>query len=234
MISIAGLKKELSNYQNKEKARNLALFFKTGKGEYGEGDMFFGITVPICRNIAKKYTNLSLSSIDKLIKSKIHEERLIAIFILVERYKGGVDKQKKEIYDFYLKHSKNINNWDLVDLSAPKILGDYLFTRDKKILLKLANSKNLWDRRISVIATFQFIYFGKHEWTFKIIKILLKDKHDLIHKACGWMLREVGKRISEKKLEQFLKENVKIMPRTTLRYAIERLPISKRKFYLSK
>jgi 3-methyladenine DNA glycosylase AlkD len=230
---LKNLKKDLIQFQNKEKAVLLARFFKTGKGQYGEGDIFLGITVPNSRIVAKKYKDFSLASIDKLIKSKIHEERLVAVLILVEQYKIGDEKQKEIIYKFYLAHAKNINNWDLVDLSAPRIVGDYLLAREKTILLKLAKSKNLWERRMAIISTFQFIYFGKKEWTFKIAKILLNDKHDLIHKACGWMLREAGKRISEQELEIFLKKNVKNMPRTMLRYAIERLPEKKRKYYLN-
>ena len=162
---------------------------------------------------------------------------MVAVFILVAKYQKANDKEKKEICKFYLAHTKNINNWDLVDLSAPKILGDFLLKNDKtfsrNILVRLAKSKNLWEKRIAMLATFQFIYSNEYEWTFKITKILIKDEHDLIHKACGWMLREVGKRVSEERLEEFLKENIKIMPRTMLRYAIERLPEQKRKSYLN-
>lgn len=236
---LKNLKIDLRKYQSKEKAIILARFFKTGVGQYGEGDKFIGVVVPDSRRVAKKYIDMLLVEVDELIKSKIHEERLVAVFILVEKFQKGNEKEKKEICKFYLNHTKNINNWDLVDLSAPKILGEYLCQgrslkkSQRTVLLKLAKSKNLWERRIAILATFQFIYNGEYEWTFKIVKIFLKDKHDLIHKACGWMLREVGKRVSGEKLEEFLKENVKIMPRTMLRYAIERLPETKRKYYLN-
>ncbi len=238
---LKNLKNDLRKYQSKEKAKILSRFFKTGKGQYGEGDVFIGVVVPNSRKVAKKYINISFANIDELIKSKIHEERLVAVFILVAKYQKACTRkdiiQKREICKFYLVHTKNINNWDLVDLSAPKILGDFLLKNNKafsrNILVKFAKSKNLWERRIAILATFQFIYNGEYQWTFRIVKILLKDEHDLIHKACGWMLREVGKRVSEEKLEEFLKENIKIMPRTMLRYAIERLSEQKQRYYLS-
>ena len=230
---LKNLNKDLLGYANSEKALILSRFFKTGIGQYGEGDEFLGVTVPNSRKVVKKYSDIPLYLIEKLIKSKFHEERLVAVLILVEKYRKGNDMEKKEIFEFYLNHTKNINNWDLVDLSAPRVVGDFLIKRNKNFLLKLAKSKNLWDRRIAIISTFQFIYFGEYEWTFKIVKILLKDKHDLIHKACGWMLREVGKRVSSRELEKFLDENAKDMPRTTLRYSLERLPEQKRKYYLN-
>ena len=234
--------KEINSYKNNEKAKILSRFFKTGKGEYGEGDIFLGIVVPTSRIIANKYLNISFEDISKLIKDKHHEIRLIAIFILVSKYKKTkLLKEKKGIYNFYLKHTKYINNWDLVDSSAQYIVGDYLFNINKnsiknsyKILEKLSKSKNIWERRISIISTFAFIYKGEPQLTLDIIEILLSDKHDLIHKACGWMLREVGKRISEKELIKFLEENTLKMPRTMLRYAIERLPKDKRLYFLNK
>jgi 3-methyladenine DNA glycosylase AlkD len=238
--------KELKSQENPEKAKLLSRFFKTGKGQYGEGDFFLGITVPESRKLARRYGELALSDISKLIKNKYHEARLVALLILVHKYKQAVCArqdlaQTKQIYDFYLKHTRYINNWDLVDLSAGYIVGDYLYQRTvlkraspRTVLEKLAKSKNLWEKRIAIISTFAFIYNKKYEWTFKIVKILIKDKHDLIHKACGWMLREVGKRVSEKELLKFLDINIKNMPRTMLRYAIERLPETKRKFYLNK
>ena len=243
IINLENLRRDLSYYKNKEKSKILARFFKTGSGQYGEGDIFIGVVVPDARKVAKKYIDISFTQLDELIQSKIHEERLVALFILVAKFQKASTRQdlveKKEIYKFYLSHTKNINNWDLVDLSAPKILGEFLYQRQalkksqRTVLFKLAKSKNLWEKRIAIISTFQFIYGGEYEWTFKITKILIKDKHDLIHKACGWMLREVGKRVSEEKLEEFLKENIKIMPRTMLRYAIERLPEVKRQYYLN-
>jgi 3-methyladenine DNA glycosylase AlkD len=236
LINIKNLEKEFFSYRNKEKAEILSHFFKTGKGQYGEGDLFLGITVPISRKIAKKYSEIAFSEAEKLFKNRYHEMRLVAILILVHKYKIiSVQKdllQKKKIVDFYLSQTNYINNWDLVDLSAHYILGDYLFGKNRKILESLAKSKNLWERRIAIISTFAFIYKGESNWTFRIVLILLKDRHDLIHKACGWMLREVGKRVSEKELEKFLNENAENMPRTMLRYAIERLSEEKRKKYL--
>lgn len=226
---LASLKKDLFRLRNPEKARALQRFFKTGKGEYGEGDIFLGIVVPEQRVVAKKYPDLSLNDLQELLNSKIHEYRLTALFILVAKYKKT--ENKKEIVDFYLKNTRNINNWDLVDLSAPKILGEYLIDRDRKILYKLARSKNLWERRISILATFIFIKDGDFSDSLKTAEILIKDDHDLIHKAVGWMLREVGKR-DLKTEEIFLKKYYKRMPRVMLRYAIEKFPDSKRRRFL--
>lgn len=221
------LKNEMNLLKNPEKAVILQKFFKTGKGEYAEGDIFLGITVPEQRKLSNKYSDLSLKEIQALLNSKIHEERLTSLLILVLKYKNN----KKEITDFYLKNTKNINNWDLVDLTAPKILGNYLLDKDKSILYQLANSKNLWEKRISVLSTFEFIKNNQFEDALKISEILLKDEHDLIHKAVGWMLREIGKRDIETE-EEFLKKHFKAMPRTMLRYAIEKFPESKRQGYL--
>lgn len=234
--------KELKSKENILKSKILSRFFKTGKGEYGEGDLFLGITVPESRKVARKYSELSFEEITNLIKNKYHEVRLVAILILVHKYKSAKDKKiKKDIYKYYLNNRKNINNWDLVDLSAHYIIGDYLFTENKtnenydiEILKKLAKSKNLWDRRIAIISTFAFIYKGQYKHTFEIVETLMKDKHDLIHKACGWMLREVGKRVNEVILLKFLDNNYSKMPRTMLRYSIERLPETTRKYYLNK
>lgn len=239
---------EIKSKANIDKAKILARFFKTGKGEYGEGDLFLGITVPVSRTIAKQYTDLPLQGVEKLLKNKYHEIRLIALLILVQKYrkisigvsaKQGLD-EKKQIVNFYLKNTQYINNWDLVDLSAHYIIGDYLYSRTtvkenpQTVLIKLAKSNNLWERRIAIISTFYFIYKGQSKYTFEIVKILMKDKHDLIHKACGWMLREVGKKVSENELTKFLDIHGQQMPRTMLRYAIERLPQKKRMYYLCK
>lgn len=231
-LLLNNLKKDLRKYIKKDKANILSRFFKTGKGQYGEGDIFIGVMVPDSRRVARQYSEIEIKEVDKLIKSKIHEERLVAVLILVDKYKKGNEKTKKEIVGFYLAHAKYINNWDLVDLSAHYILGNYLIKKDRKILFKLAKSKNIWEKRIAIISTFAFIYNNEFEDTFKIAEILLVDKHDLIHKAVGWMLREVGKRVSEKELEKFLNKNHQSMSRTTLRYAIERLPEEKRQYYL--
>src|SRR3989344_2183901 len=212
------LQNELRKLANPQKAKFLAGYFKTGKGEYAEGDIFLGITVPEQRKIAIRYKTLDLREIQQLLNSKIHEERLVALLILVEQYKKANDLIKKKIFDFYLKNSKKINNWDLVDLSAEKILGEYLLDKDKSIIYKLVKSKNIWERRIAVMTTFQFIKNRQYEATLRVAKILLSDKHDLIQKAVGWMLREIGKR-DLKVEEEFLKKNYKMMPRTMLRYA---------------
>ncbi len=233
--------KEIISHQNKEKSKILARFFKTRKGEYGEGDLFLGITVPESRKIAIKYSSTDLLVIKKLIKNKYHEVRLIALLILVQKYKQAKTnndlKFKKEIVDFYLSQTKYINNWDLVDLSAHYILGDYLTSIKQNsalsLLKKLAKSNNLWERRIAIISTFAYIYNGQSKMAITIVKILLKDTQDLIHKACGWMLREVGKRVKESDLTSFLDIYSSQMPRTMLRYAIERLPEKKRKYYLN-
>jgi 3-methyladenine DNA glycosylase AlkD len=226
------LKKEFSKLANPDKARNLEKYFKTGKGEYAEGDKFLGIVVPEQRKLVKKYAALlSLEEIQELLNTKIHEYRLTALLILVKQYQKADEKIKKQIFDFYLKNTKNINNWDLVDLSSRDIVGNYLLDKDKSILYQLANSKDLWEKRIAIISTSEFIRKSQFDDTIKISEILLKDKHDLIHKAVGWMLREVGKR-NQEILESFLKKHHKIMPRTMLRYAIEKFPENKRKAFL--
>ena len=227
------LKKDLLALKNPGKAKILSRFFKTGKGEYGEGDIFLGLTVPQQRQVAKKYTHLTIKELQKLLSSKIHEYRMVALFILMEKYKKAEGKEKEEIFHFYLSNTKNINNWDLVDLSAPNIVGDFLLDSDKKILYQLAKSKNLWERRIAILATYAFIKNGQFEDTLKISEILLKDTHDLIHKAVGWMLREVGKKDQEVE-EKFLEKCCQQIPRTMLRYAVEKFSEEKRKFYLNK
>jgi len=224
------LKEDLLKLGNSEKAKILSRFFKTGKGEYGDGDVFLGIKVPEQRKVAKKYLNLSLEDIQKLLSSEVHEHRLTSLFILIDKYKKSDDK--KEIFDFYLKNTKKINNWDLVDLSAGNVLGNYLLEKDKSILYELAKSDNLWEKRIAIISTFAFIRDNKFEDTLKISELLLNDKHDLIHKAVGWMLREIGKRDQEVE-EGFLKKYYKKMPRTMLRYSIEKFDEDKRKGYLN-
>lgn len=229
------LHKEIQLLADPDKGLFLQKFFKTGPGEYAEGDVMFGLSVPQSRKLAKKYNELSLSEVKELLCSEIHEERLIALLILIGKYKNGSEIQKKDIFDLYLNSTKYINNWDLVDTSAGSIVGGYLADKDKTILEKLARSDNLWERRIAIIATFHFIIHEKSsEWTFKIAEILVHDSHDLIHKAVGWMLREVGKRVSRKAEETFLKKHYKTMPRTMLRYAIEHFPPELRAFYMKK
>ena len=221
-MTFLDIKNELKKHIVKDKARTLQRFFKTGKGEYAEGDVFIGVMVPSIRKVAKKYTDLSVSETLTLLRSKIHEERLTALFILLAKYKNGDEKLKDRIYKLYLANTKYINNWDLVDLTAEHIVGSYLIGRSKQPLYALAKSNNLWEKRISIISTFAYIKLGESKETFKIAKMLLHDEHDLIHKAVGWMLREVGKRVSCDEELIFLKKYYKTMPRTMLRYAIER------------
>ncbi len=228
-----GIKNDLKKLSDPQKAEILSRFFKTGKGDYGEGDMFLGIKVPDQRKIAKRYLDLELEKIHELIRSKIHEYRLTSLLILVEKYKKSDEITKKKIFDFYLKNTKNVNNWDLVDLSASNIVGNHLLKKDKSVLYKLAKSSSLWERRIAIISTFEFIKNNEFEDALKISELLLDDKHDLIHKAVGWMLREIGKR-NQYIEEQFLKNHYNRIPRTTLRYAIERFDENKRNFYLGK
>ena len=230
-MSLAILRKEIKSVSNPAKAKFLQRFFKTGKGEYAEGDVFLGIVVPVQRQLANKYTELSFDDLEKLISSKYHEERLIELLILVERFKKADEDEKEKIVQFYLDNRKGINNWDLVDLSAPKILGEYLLNKNRKILFRFAKSKDLWEKRIAVLSTFTFIMNNDFDDALKIYEILVNDKHDLIHKAVGWMLREIGK-IDLKTEEKFLKKYYKTMPRTMLRYAIEKFPEKKRKAYL--
>ncbi len=228
---------ELKKAGSKSQAALLARFFKTGPGQYGAGDVFLGIKVPVTRKIALKYIDLDFPAISKLLASEYHEARLAALLILVAKYQKTKDRKVKEkIAKFYLRHTKRINNWDLVDLSAPKILGDYFWAAAQKdeILHKLARSKNLWERRIAMLSTFAFIQKGRADESLVIAKQLLSDEHDLMHKAVGWMLREVGKRVSKKKLTSFLDKEIKNIPRTALRYAIEHFSPAEREHYLKK
>lgn len=227
------LKSALQENADPKKAALLQRYFKTGKGEYGEGDLFLGIVVPKLRKLAKQYTHLSLNNLQLLLNSKFHEERMVALLILVNKFKKPAEEEKQQIFDFYQKNTKHINNWDLIDLTAPKIIGEYLKDKDRSILYSLAKSENVWERRIAVLSAFAFIRDNDFEDAIKISELLLKDKHDLIHKAVGWMLREAGKR-NVSVLENFLDKHGKEMPRTMLRYAIEKFPDEKRKFYLNK
>ena len=229
-MSLSVLKKDLEKLADRGKAVILARFFKTGKGQYGEDDIFLGVTVPKQREIAKKHQDLAFWDVKKLLRSRIHEHRLTGLLILVQQFQKADEKAKKSIVDFYLKNTKYINNWDLVDLSANHILGAYLLGKDASILKKLAKSKNLWERRIAMIATFAFIYKNQFKETLEIARILVHDSHDLIQKAVGWMLREVGKK-NQAVEEKFLQKYYKTMPRTTLRYAIERFDEKKKMFY---
>ena len=222
---------DLLQLANEQIAEHSQRFFKTGKGEYGEGDIFLGIRVPLLRRLVKKYGGISIAEVRKLLHSKFHEERLLAVLMLVQLFKSADESVQKQVYDLYLENTEFINNWDIVDISASNIVGAHLYEKDKAPLYDLVQSKNLWERRIAIISTFYFIRQNEFDDTLKLAKILLNDKEDLIHKAVGWMLREVGKREIEFE-EEFLQEHYKIMPRTMLRYAIEKFPETSRKMYL--
>jgi len=255
--SIFELKKELKRIADSKKAKLLSGFFKTGKGEYGEGDIFLGIQVPQLRELVKTYKVLNLTDVEELLHSKFHEERLMSLFILVEKFNKGLEKDKKEIYNLYLKNTKWINNWDLIDLSAHEIVGRYLCRGPAAslpsasapstgsvravgspssgvtplALIRLAKSKNLWERRIAVLSSFRFIKNNRFNEALDLAEMLVQDKHDLMHKAVGWMLREIGKRDLKTEIV-FLDKYCQKMPRTMLRYAIEKFPEKLRLSYL--
>lgn len=231
MGNIKALQSELRKLADPEKAKILQRFFKTGKGQYGEGDVFLGIMVPQQRLVAKRHVDLPLADVERLLHSRFHEERMVALFILVQKFNRADEKLPGQIVKLYLKNTAYINNWDLIDLSAPLTVGRYLESKPKAILYKLAKSKSLWERRIAIMSTFWFIKQRQFEDSLRIAELLLKDSHDLIHKAVGWMLREVGNRSRETE-ERFLKLHYRTMPRTMLRYAIEKFPEPLRKRYL--
>ncbi len=224
--------KELESVAKKTKAEDPQKFFKTGKGEYGEGDIFAGITVPEIRDICKRhYKEMSLDDVEFFIQHKIHEYRLFGLLILTYMWKKAEKEKKTEIYTLYVNNLKYINNWDLVDLSAPNIVGEYLLDRDHSFLYELVNSNDLWKQRVAIVSTAAFIRNMDFDDTLKISELLLHHEHDLIQKAVGWMLREVGKR-NQIVEEKFLRKYYKDMPRTMLRYAIERFEEEKRQRYL--
>lgn len=225
---LTDLKNELKKHANPQRALVSKSFFKTGKGEYGEGDVFLGLAVPDQRKIAKEFKTLPLSDVQKLLKSKIHEERFVALVLLVMRYQSGDESVKKDIFERYLSMSKWINNWDLVDTSAPQIVGDYCWrTKDRQTLKNLIKSSDLWERRIGVLATLTFIRQGDVKLTLELSQKLLNDPHDLIHKAVGWMLREAEPR-SPQEVKKFLDLHAARMPRIMLRYAIEKFSAPER------
>jgi 3-methyladenine DNA glycosylase AlkD len=231
-ITAKEISKRLQKMGDTEDARFLQGFFKTGPGQYGEGDIFLGIRVPAVRKLAKEYENLPMKEILSLLKSAYHEVRLLALILFVNAFARRDDTVRKKIYKLYLANTRYINNWDLVDISAPNIVGAYLLTKKRKPLYQLAKSKILWERRIAALATFHFIKNNQFEDSIKIAGILLRDKEDLIHKAVGWMLREVGKRDVDR-AESFLQKHCNVMPRTMLRYAIERYTPAKRRKYMN-
>lgn len=226
------VQRALRDLAQPRKVPTLQRFFKTGPGEYGEGDVFLGVSVPAQRRVAHEHRSIAWREAILLLKSPTHEDRLTSLFLLVDAYTRADPKDRVAIAKAYLKHAKRVNNWDLVDSSAPQILGAHLLDKNRSVLTKLAKSKNLWERRIAMISTYAFIQNGEHADTFAIAELLLRDEHDLIHKATGWMLREVGKRVDAKHLRMFLKTHARTMPRTALRYAIEHFPRSERALWL--
>ena len=221
----------LNDLANPEIAQHSQRYFKTGKGEYGYGDKFLGIRVPVLRKHVKLFQETNITNIEKLLKSKYHEVRLFSLLLMVRKYSKGDIEEQEQIYNLYLLHTKYINNWDLVDSSAPYIVGPWLYDKDRSLLYELAYSKMLWERRISIMSTAYFIKNNQYNDTLKISKILLSDSEDLIHKAVGWMLREIGNRDIEIE-EKYLKKCYKKMPRVMLRYAIEKFSKDRRKAYL--
>jgi 3-methyladenine DNA glycosylase AlkD len=230
-MKVKTIQERLRHLADEEKAEVLKRFFKTGPGEYGEGDVFLGLAVPQLRKLAGEYLGIRSVQLKSLIRSPVHEERMLALLILIRQYREGHEGKRKQIHTFYLSHSKFVNNWDLVDLSAPLIVGDFLLHRNRKTIYALVCSSCLWERRMAVLATFAFIKNGEFSDTLTLAEKLLFDKEDLIHKAVGWMLREVGKRDVGAE-EGFLRAHYRKMPRTMLRYAIEKFAPSRRKLYL--
>lgn len=230
-MSVQQLQQQMTAMADPHQADQLRRFFKTGPGEYGEGDQFLGLRVPQLRQLVKGYLSMGLDDVTQLLHSSIHEERMAALLILTYQFPKAKPAMQKQIYTFYLNHTHWINNWDLVDVTVTHIVGAYLLTRSRKPLYRLARSENLWERRIAIVATHHFIRQHQFEDTLRISELLLNDSHDLIHKAVGWMLREVGKR-DRSLMEAFLKTRYQGMPRTMLRYAIEKLPESQRQAYL--
>lgn len=225
------IQKRLRQFASREKAALLQRFFKTGPGQYGEGDKFLGVVVPDIRKVMKEFRDAPLSEAVKLLHSPWHEDRLLALLILVDQFERGDDAARNKVYSLYLKNTRYINNWDLVDLTAPKIVGAHLNNGSRSLLYRFVKSKRLWERRIAILATFEFIRQDDFSDSLALAEQLLGDEHDLMHKAVGWMLREVGKR-DVGVLEGFLKKHHRNIPRTALRYAIERFPEAKRKKYL--
>ena len=225
------VKKELARFKNPAKALVYQRFFKTGPGEYGEGDVFWGLTTPQKNLAIKGFEGLPLGEIQKLLNDKVHEVRMAGTSLMVKKFQKAGEKEREKVAKFYLKNACRFNNWDLVDVSASKILGNYLLDKDRAVLYRLVRSENLWERRISIISTGAFIWENQFADTLRIAEILLADRHDLIHKAAGWMLREVGKR-DQATLEKFLQKHLVKMPRTMLRYAIEKFEERKRQKYL--
>jgi 3-methyladenine DNA glycosylase AlkD len=225
------LREKLQAQANEAWAEDMRRYFKCGPGEYAEGDQFVGVRMPQLRKLVKAYPETPMTDIETLLHSPIHEERMLALLLMVQRYRQGDETEQKRLYHCYLDSTTVINNWDLIDVTAEHIVGGWLFGRSREPLHRLARSKSLWERRIAIMATFHFIKNCDFDETLKLAKLLLGDQHDLIHKAVGWMLREVGKRDRDAE-EAFLQQQYRVMPRTMLRYAIERFPEERRQAYL--
>lgn len=230
--AVAIIRKELRAVADERKARLLSGFFKTAEGEYGHGDRFLGVMVPQARAVARRHRDLPMSGIRTLLASPWHEERFTALVILADRFARGDEAERGRVVRFYHANARRVDNWDLVDVSAPRILGVWLRTHDATVLDRLARSRHLWERRIAIVSTLALIVEGRLDDTFRVADLLMDDPHDLIHKATGWMLREAGKR-DRRALERWLRPRQRRMPRTMLRYAIERLPERRRKAYLA-
>jgi 3-methyladenine DNA glycosylase AlkD len=232
-LTAAAIRHRLMAHADAASVRVLQGFFKTGPGQYGEGDVFVGVRAPAMRAVCRECRGADLDAIYPLLRSGVHEERALALLMLVDAFTRGDEARKRAIYDAYLAHTAFINNWDLVDSSAAQIVGGWLSDKSRAPLRRLAKSSSVWERRIAIIATFHFIRRGEFEETFRIADLLLRDPHDLVHKAVGWMLREVGNRDAAAE-RRFLKDRYAKMPRTMLRYAIEKFPERERKKYLAR
>jgi 3-methyladenine DNA glycosylase AlkD len=232
MVTAAAIRAKLRKLAEPRYARALQWFFKTGKGGYGEGDRFLGVRLPRLRGFVRECGEMPLEVLVSLLASPIHEERMFALLGMVRRFRAGDEPEQRRIYHAYLSHTRYINNWDLVDASAPGIVGEWLAARSRSPLYRLARSRSVWERRIAIIATAAFIRRGETRDTLRLAAVLLHDDHHLIHKGVGWMLRETGKRASRPALERFLSRNADRMPRTMLRYAIEHFPQARRRRYL--
>ena len=232
MTTVADLKAAVSAHANPEIAAHSARFFKAGKGEYGEGDRFHGVRVPVVRSLVRDHRDAPLRSVVALLKSKWHEERLFAVLLMADKYHRGDDRQRQAVYDAYIGNRRYVNNWDIVDSSAHKIVGPHLEAGPRDLLYDLAAAESIWDRRIAMMATYHYIRQNEFDDTLKLARVLRDDEHDLIHKVVGWMLREVGNR--DRAVEEaFLEQHYRKMPRTMLRYAIEKFPEKRRKAYLN-
>jgi len=233
MVTAAELMQELDVLADPQSADHAQRFFKTAPGQYGEGDIFLGISVPVTRKVATKFRQLSLDQLEILLESPIHEHRLTAVIIMTEQAKRAAPEQQKALYDLYLRRTDRLNNWDIIDVSCRQVVGEYLMDKPRQPLYQLATSKNFWERRIAIVSTWQFIRAGQLQDTFAIAALLLTDTHDLIHKATGWMLREAGKR-DQAQLKDFLDHHAGTMPRTALRYALERFSSADKAYYMNR